>query len=85
MKVPKRVQILKDLRKRPKSGATVWELNQRHYTNDARKRVSELINDDGIRINKGIRKRPDGKISETYILADPNQPEVLKLIARYGA
>lgn len=85
MKVPKRVQILKELRRKPKSGATVWELNQKFYTNDSRKRVSELVNLDGIRIVKGIRKTQDGTIRETYVLANPNQEEILELLARYGA
>lgn len=79
--IPKRVQILKELKKRPKKGSTVWELNQKVYTNDSRKRVSELIRNDGIEINKVNRE--DGHMY--YVLKDPEQPEVAALLTRYGA
>lgn len=80
----KKIQVLKLLKSHPKRGMSTWDLNRKACTNDARKRVSELINDDGIKIKKENVKLKDGTICVNYCLADPDQPEVAALLTRYS-
>ena len=84
MKTTKKIQILKLLKKKPKSGCSTWDLNMTVRTNDTRKRISELINNDGIKIKKRNVKLDNGTICVNYCLVDPDQPEIAELLEKYS-